>query len=81
MSNPAISLSEAQEMLSAWKAAELAIAGSGGVQSYSIGTRQLSKADAGLIGERISYWQAMVTKLNASPTGGLRVRKSAPIFD
>lgn len=59
----------AQVHLDAWLAADLAVAGG---QSYTIGTRTLTRAQAVEIRGNIKYWQQQVVA--ATRTGGLRVR-------
>lgn len=64
----AITLSTAKRHLDAWLEAELACTSS---QSYTIGSRTLTRADLEEIGERIKYWNGMVTKLeNLEKNGG-----------
>jgi uncharacterized small protein (DUF1192 family) len=55
-----ISLSTAQQHLQAWLNAELAVTAA---QSYTIGTRSLSKANLGEIREQIKFWQNEVARL------------------
>lgn len=54
------SLSTAQQHLQAWLNAELAVTAA---QSYTIGTRSLSKANLGEIREQIKFWQNEVARL------------------
>lgn len=53
----AISKETAQTHLDAWLAAELAVTKG---QSYTIGTRELQRADLKEIRETIDYWQKKV---------------------
>ena len=47
----------AKEMLETWIEAERAVSLG---QSYTIGSRQLTRADAKTITEKINYWSAVV---------------------
>lgn len=60
-----ITLTQAQTQLDAWLAASAAVALN---QSYSIGNRSLSRADAGDIMDQIKYWEGMVQRLTSAPT-------------
>ena len=62
----AISLADAQTALSAWVAADLAVATG---QSYSIGNRTLTRADAGEITDKIAYWSRVEAQLQRSAAG------------
>jgi hypothetical protein len=64
-------LAQAQAQLDAWMAASLAVAGS---QRYSIGDRELTRADAGLIQQNIKFWRDEVNRLTASASGRRRTR-------
>jgi len=55
-------VSTAQTHLDAWLAADLAVAAG---QSYSIGDRALTRADAPTIRSRIVYWTRVVNTLTA----------------
>lgn len=68
-----ITLDQANQQLQAWLAASAAAAQA---QSYEIGGRKLTRADAGEIGRQITYWQGMVNKL--SRRGGLSFAVGAP---
>jgi Family of unknown function (DUF6148) len=72
---PAITLADAQTALSTWMAAELKVASG---QAYQIGNRSLKRADLKMIGDRITYWNSMVLRLTANPTGGIRLRGATP---
>lgn len=64
----AITLKTAKRHLDAWLEAEMACATS---QSYTIGSRSLTRANLAEIRETIRYWQGMVTKLeNQEAHGG-----------
>ena len=54
------SLATAQQHLQAWLNAELAVTAA---QSYTIGTRSLSKANLGEIREQIKFWQNEIARL------------------
>jgi hypothetical protein len=66
-----ITLAQAQAQLAAWLEADAAVARN---QSYSIGNRTLTRADAEAITSKIDYWQRKVTELTSSSSGGARVR-------
>ena len=76
-----ITLAQAQAQLDAWMAASLAVASS---QSYRIGDRMLTRADAIEIRNWVIYWQGQVNALTAAAaTGGvagaIRIRAITPI--
>ena len=63
-----ITLETAQRHLNAWLEAEIAVTNA---QSYTIGSRTLTRADLAEIGERIKYWNGLVNQLeNAKKYGG-----------
>ena len=62
-----ITLAQAQSQLSSWLAADTAVAAG---QSYSIGDRSLTRADADKITKKIDYWNKQVMRLTR---GGIRV--------
>lgn len=68
-----IDLPFAQEQLTAWQAASLAVAAG---QSYSVGTRALTRVNAQEIRQQIAYWNGLVQKLSAG--SGLRVHLGVP---
>jgi hypothetical protein len=73
-----MTLEEAQQQLSAWMAASLAVALS---QEYTIGTRKLRKADASEIRIQIEFWEARVARLTAVAQGrrpGRRITYGVP---
>ena len=72
-----ITLETAQRHLDAWLEAELAVTNA---QSYTIGSRTMTKADLGEIRRAIEYWQGKVAVLeNVTKTGGRnRVRRFVP---
>ncbi|KZL88704.1 DUF6148 family protein [Clostridium magnum] len=55
-------IQQARDHLQAWMEAELKVTAG---QSYSIGTRQLTRADLGQINEKIKFWANEVEKLEA----------------
>jgi len=67
-----ITLADAKAQLAAWMAADAAVAAG---QSYRFTTggveRQVTRANAAEITDKINYWQTMVTRLS---NGGIRVR-------
>ena len=64
----------AREMLSLWLDAERAVTTG---QSYSIGTRSLTRANLAEISERITYWRNELSKLE-SGRKGMRVWRGVP---
>jgi hypothetical protein len=69
-----ITLADAQAQLDVWMAANTAVASG---QSYTIGTRQMTKVDAAEIREQISFWDGKVKELSRG-TSGIRVRGATP---
>ena len=59
-------LKVAREMLDGWIESERAVMTG---QSYTIGTRQLTRADLEEIGERIKYWKNEISKLESTSSG------------
>lgn len=72
-----ITLETAQRHLDAWLEAELAVTNA---QSYTIGSRTMTKADLGEIRRAIKYWQGKVATLEnvAKTSGRNRVRRFVP---
>ncbi len=68
-----ITLTQAEAKLTIWMDAEDKVASG---QSYSIAGRSLTRADLGMIGERITYWNNFVKRLDR---GGIRVRGATPV--
>ena len=68
-------LVQAQEQLAAWLAASLA-ASSG--QSYTIGSRTLTRADVDDIMRMIAFWRSAVDRLTAGRTAGIRLMRAVP---
>lgn len=64
---PVVTQTIAETHLQAWIDADLAVSKG---QSYSIGGRSLSRADAGLIADRIDYWQRAVNNFIIQAAGG-----------
>lgn len=69
-----ITLSDAETQLSNWLAASTAVASK---QSYAIGDRTLTLADAGEIREQIDYWDKKVKELARG--GGMRAQGITPM--
>ena len=65
-----ITITQAQAHLDAWMAADLAVAQG---QSYTIGTRTLTRANAKDIADQIMRWQRLVQAFSRG-NGGMRVR-------
>ena len=70
-----ITLAQAETQLAAWLEADAAVATG---QSYSIGGRTMTRANAAAITEKIQYWSSMVARLSRGTTGGARVRYGVP---
>lgn len=72
-----ITLETAERHLDAWLEAELAVTNA---QSYTIGSRTMTKANLGEIRKSIEYWKGKVNALeNAAKYGGRnRVRRAVP---
>jgi len=68
----AITLEEAQENLNLWLEAERTIANA---QSYTIGSRSLTKANLTEVAKRITYWENKVTELEMA-NKGKRMRRT-----
>ncbi len=68
-----ITLTQAQAQLAVWLAADTAVAQG---QSYAIGTRTLTRAQAGEIRTNIEFWDRQVKRLTRG--GGIRVRGITP---
>lgn len=71
-----ITLAQAQAQLDAWLAASLAVARG---QKYTIGDRQLERADLAEINKSITMWQQQVNQLSNGRPGGIRVRGVTPV--
>lgn len=69
-----ITLSQAESKLTLWLAAEETVAGG---QSYAIGDRSLTRADLGMIAERVNYWDTKVKDL----TGDDYIRVRGVTYD
>lgn len=70
----AITLQQAKSQLQAWIEADTAVASG---QMYRVGGRQLQRADAAIITQKINYWSSMVDKLSAGRSG-CRVMRAVP---
>lgn len=70
-----ITLADAEAALALWLAADTAVASN---QSYSIGDRTLTRADAGETTEKVKFWNSQVQKLSR---GGIGVTGVTPVND
>jgi len=70
-----MTLAEAQDLRAAWLAAYRAVATG---QSYRIGNRQLTRADAELCRRELHYWDGEVERLTAGRRAGGRVMRVVP---
>ena len=70
-----MTLEQAQQPLSAWLDADLALATG---KSYKIGSRDLTRADANEIKDRIAYWSQQVALLSTTGKRGGRVLRIVP---
>lgn len=70
-----ISLEQARANLQMWLEAEAAVATG---QSYSIGTRSLTRASLSDIRQQISFWRNEVAKLESGNGSGARVFRAVP---
>ena len=68
-----LSLTQVEAKLTLWLAAEEKIAEG---QAYTIGDRSLTRADLGLIAERINFYNNQVKHLSR---GGIRYRRGVPL--
>jgi len=68
-----ITIKQARTALDNWVSADAAVASG---QSYSIGGRALTRADAGMITEKIKFWNALVVRMSQ---GGIRIGGVIPI--
>lgn len=65
-----ITLAQAEAQLALWIAADTSVATG---QSYTIGGRSLTRADAREIRENIVFWDSQVKRLSSSETSGGRI--------
>ena len=70
-----ITLADAEAQLALWLAASTAVAAK---QSYAIGGRQLTHADAGEIRNMIDFWDKKAAALGSAAAGGGRLRTIVP---
>lgn len=73
-----ITLEEAKNFLEIWLEAERRVSTG---QSYTIGSRSLTRVNLSEIADRIEYWRNKVGQLEADPTGrngGRRVWRAVP---
>jgi hypothetical protein len=73
---PEITVATAQGMLDKYLAAEVAVLKG---QSYTIGTRSLTRANLSTIVKERKYWQQMLANLQGG--GSMRVRRFLPRDD
>jgi hypothetical protein len=71
-----ITLAQAEARLASWLEADAAVAKG---QSYSVGGRSVSRTDAAVIRENITFWEGKVTQLQSGGSGGRRVRSGVLI--
>ncbi len=71
-----ITLANAEAQLALWLAADAAVATG---QSYTIGSRSLTRANAREITAKIEYWDGKVNALSRGGSGGMRVRGVTPV--
>lgn len=67
-----VTLAQAEQHLTDWLSADSAVATG---QSYTIGGRTLTRANAREIRDNITYWNQMVLKLSR---GGIKIRGATP---
>lgn len=70
-----LTLVHAEAHLASWLAADTAVSTG---QSYTIGARSLTRANAREIRENIDYWQDKVTRLTPGGVTGIRLRGITP---
>lgn len=71
----ALSLQEAQELREAWYKAELAVSTG---QSYTIGSRILTRADARFVHEQFVRYDQVLTQMQRGRRGGVPVQRVIP---
>lgn len=69
-----ITLAQAEAQLAVWVAANTAVASG---QSYSIGSRQLTRVNSKEILEQLEFWDGKVKELSRGTTG-MRIRGGTP---
>ena len=72
-----VSLAQATAALTAWTAADIAVATG---QSYTIGSRTLTRADADTITAKINYWSGVEAGLQRHAAGKPRTSFSQAKF-
>ena len=68
-------LAEAQAHLAEWLLAESACASG---QSYTIGSRSLTRSDLSDIAQRVAFWLREVNRLIAGRAAGPRIQRAVP---
>lgn len=68
-------LEEAKENLKTWLEAERAIATG---QSYTIGTRSLTRASLSEVTGRVRFWRGEVARLACGISQGVRIKRVVP---
>lgn len=73
-----ITLAQAEAQLALWIAADTAVATG---QSYTIGWRSLTRAQAREIRENIIFWDSQVKRLATEASGGsgIKIRGATPV--
>jgi hypothetical protein len=71
-----ITIAQAEAQLASWIAASTAVASN---QSYTIGTRSLTRANAREIKDMISFWDGQVKRLADGSGGGIRLKGITPV--
>lgn len=74
----AITLQEAQSLRAAWLAA-LNVVSTG--QEYQIGTRKLTRVDAGFCEKQFRKWDAEVDRIKRGGRAGARIRRAVFMDD
>jgi hypothetical protein len=72
---PAWTLADAQAALTAWLAADLALASG---QSATVGRVSITRANAADVAKSIAFWRSEVERLEAGRGQGVRVMRVTP---
>jgi hypothetical protein len=70
-----VTLAELRALRAAWYAAELAVATG---QSYTIGDRTLTRADAAFITKQLAKYDAQLSAIEAGRGAGVRLMRGVP---